>query len=273
MAISSFGVALAQDEEPPAREGLALSATYPRLDAVAGSTFNFVVSLTYNGTEPRVFDLRTTAPSGWDVSVTPQYQTSQKISSISMKPAYGTATDTVNVGAASPYYPLPDPGDYKITLEAVSDNLSAKTELTARVTAKYALAVVPTNQVYNTTAKAGRDNYFAIMVQNTGTAVIDNIKFSSSKPDGWTIDFKPDKIDVQDAYSQQSVDVNIKPPPKTIAGDYMVSLQVSGTQASATSISIRVTVETPTIWGWVGVAIIMIAVVGLVIIFMRFSRR
>jgi len=78
---------------------------------------------------------------------------------------------------------------------------------------------------------------------------------------------------VMEAIDEQTVEVNIKPPPKTVAGDYMISLRASGKQIAAEKIDIRVTVETPTIWGWVGVAIILIVVIGLIVIFMRFSRR
>jgi uncharacterized membrane protein len=75
------------------------------------------------------------------------------------------------------------------------------------------------------------------------------------------------------AIDEQSVDVSIKPPPKTIAGDYMITLKTSGQQVTAQDVQIRVTVETPTIWGWVGVAIILVVVIGLIFVFMRFSRR
>ena len=71
----------------------------------------------------------------------------------------------------------------------------------------------------------------------------------------------------------QSVDVNIKPPPKTVAGDYMITINVSGKEATADKMDIRVTVKTPTIWGWVGVIVIVIVVAGLFVIFMRFGRR
>ena len=53
----------------------------------------------------------------------------------------------------------------------------------------------------------------------------------------------------------------------------MVYVRASGKQAVADEMGIRVTVETPTIWGWVGVAIILIVVIGVIVIFMRFSRR
>jgi len=168
---------------------------------------------------------------------------------------------------------LPEPGEYKITLEAVSGDLKGSLEVTAVITARYNLLLAPSGERLNTTATAGRDNYFSLEVGNLGTAPIDKINFSSDKPEGWTIDFSPTKVDSLEALDTQTVDINIKPPPDTIAGDYMVSIRGSGVQATSTELKIRVTVETPTVWGWVGVAIIVVVIVGLVFIFMRFSRR
>jgi len=54
--------------------------------------------------------------------------------------------------------------------------------------------------------------------------------------------------------------------------DNTYSIQV-GKQGDPVKMDVRVTVETPTIWGWVGVAIIAIVVIGLIVIFMRFGRR
>nr|MBC8477304.1 ABC transporter substrate-binding protein [Dehalococcoidia bacterium] len=119
----------------------------------------------------------------------------------------------------------------------------------------------------------GRDNYFSLEVGNLGTAPIDKVTFSSDKPAGWSVEVTPDQVDSVEALDSQTVEINIKPPPDTIAGDYLISLRASGVQANSPKIDIRVTVETPTVWGWVGVAIIAIVVVGLVVIFMRFSRR
>jgi uncharacterized membrane protein len=111
-----------------------------------------------------------------------------------------------------------------------------------------------------------------VEVLNNGSAAIENITFSSDKPSGWTIDFSPEKVDTLDAIGSQTIEVDIKPPSKTIAGDYQITLTANGKQASD-DIDIRVTVETPTIWGWVGVGIIIVVVAGVVFVFMRFSRR
>lgn len=282
LAIGSPGIALAQAgegpepvlisaEEEPIGE-IVLSLTYPTVESVAGGNFEFEAEFLYIGKDARVFDLRTTAPKDWEVYMTPPYEKEKKISSIRLNPSL-QAGSKIRVVVSAPFWPLPEPGEYKIIFEAISDEVRSSTELTAVITARYMLDTVSTTERYNTTARAGEDNIFSIKVRNLSTDVIDNITFSPSNPEGWSITFEPDKIDVLEAIDEQTVEVNIKPPPKTVAGDYMVSLRASGKQISADEMNIRVTVETPTIWGWVGVVIILIVVIGLAVIFMRFSRR
>jgi uncharacterized membrane protein len=267
------GVVLAQDEAQPAADNVTMSTQFPKIDAIATGTFQFTVELNYKGSKDRVFDLNVAVPQGWDAFITPQYDASKRISSISLKTSYSGVSESLQVTASPQSWPLPEPGEYKIKLQAVSDDVIGNIDLIAKITAKYLLSASPANQYYNTTAKAGKDNTFSVKVMNTGTAAIENINFSSDKPDGWEITPKPDKIDLLETLSEKAVDFNIKPPPKTVSGDYMITLTISGKQASADRMSIRVTVETPTIWGWVGVIIILIVVVGLIAIFMRFGRR
>jgi len=257
-------------------ETIEVSVVHPTVEAIAGSDFVFEVEFKYAGDilgEPRSFDLIHTAPQGWEVYMTPQYEKDKHISAIDLKPSGVAFSDKTRLVATAPFWPLPEPGDYKIVLDVVSDDLKGTVELKAVITASYTLLLAPSGQRYDTKAKAGRDNYFSIEVGNLGTAPIDKITFSSNKPEGWSIEFKPEQVDSLEALKTQTVEINIKPPPETISGDYMISVRASGVQKTSEQINIRVTVETPTVWGWVGVAIIAIVVVGLVVIFMRFSRR
>ncbi len=273
LAIYPSVIAFAQDEksEPP-EEKIEISLTYPKLEATAGNIFEFEAQFRYTGEKERQFELKATGPAGWNTYITPSYETAKKILSMTVKPSF-TYGDRIRIVASPPTWPLPEAKAYPITLEASSGELKATAEMTAQITALYYMKAIPTLQLYNTTATAGKSSFFSMTVQNQGTAAIDNITFSTTKPDGWTIDFNPEKIETLEAFSDQTVDLNIKPPPKTIAGDYMISLRPSGKEATGDSVDIRVTVETPTIWGWVGVGIILLVVVGLVVIFMRFSRR
>ena len=252
-----------------------VKATYPAVEGIAGASFEFEVEFNYQGEmggDARSFELVLTTPERWDAYITPQYQKENKIREITLQPGFAAGTK-LKVTATSPLWPLPEPGEYKLLLEAISDDIQGATELTAVITAKYIMAVTPSGELYNTTVKAGRDNYFSIDVSNLGTAPIDDIKFSSIKPSGWTIEFSPDKIESLPAIDYQTVELNIKPPTETIAGDYEITIQASGQQASREEVKIRVTVETPTIWGWVGVGIIVLVIAGLAYVFVRFSRR
>ena len=266
---------LAQEEEPPPPDNIELTADYSKLEGIAGTSFEFEIDLKYEGAEVRTFDLLASGPKDWTVYITPTYPTDKQILDIRIEPPppYQTAPVTkILIHVSTPYWLLPEPGEYSITVEATSGEVTGTIDLTAVVTATYIMSLAPTEERYNTSATAGRDNYFSIEVNNNGSAAIDDITFSSTKPSGWTIEFSPDKIDSLDAISSQTTEVNIKPPPKTIAGDYQITLKASGKQISD-DINIRVTVETPTVWGWVGIAIIVLVVAGLAFIFMRFSRR
>ncbi|MBN1176306.1 MAG: hypothetical protein JXA51_01365 [Dehalococcoidales bacterium] len=262
-----------EEEEEVEPDTITMSTEFPDLEAVATGSFDYNVKIEYRGKIDRVFDLNTTVPTGWDAYINPQYET-KRIPSIAIPASeYVPTSKVIKVNVTPPTWPLAEPGDYIITLEAVSEDVVGTYDLTAIITAKYVLNAVPVNEVYNTKAKAGRDNIYSLEVANFGTDSMNNITFTSENPSGWEITFEPEKIDVLEIFEPQTVDVNIKPPPKTVAGDYMITLRVSGEQTNADKISVRVTVETPTIWGWVGVAIIIIVIIGLVVIFMRLGRR
>jgi uncharacterized repeat protein (TIGR01451 family) len=125
----------------------------------------------------------------------------------------------------------------------------------------------------STNATAGKENHYSVSLVNTGSAAIDNVAFTSTKPDGWIVNFKPDKVESLGAGQTQQVDVVITPPEgKTIAGDYMINLTAdNGTQSS--ELDVRVTADTPSIWGYVGIIIVVVVIAGLIVLFMKLGRR
>ena len=136
-----------------------------------------------------------------------------------------------------------------------------------------AVSVSPPSGIYSTEGQAGKTTVYSIEVRNTGTDTLNNIKFSSDKPQGWEIDFSPDGADSLAAQEAMTVDVSITPPEKAISGDYMITLETQSQQVFGSSIKVRVSVETQAIWGWIGVIIIVLVVIVLGYFIMRFSRR
>jgi uncharacterized membrane protein len=111
------------------------------------------------------------------------------------------------------------------------------------------------------------------VVANAGTAPIRNLNFISKKPsDKWTVEFRPDKLDALNPGEVREIKMDILAPERTIAGDYLMTLTANSPEVNR-SVEFRVTVSTPTLWGWVGFGIVALVVLGLVIVFFRLGRR
>ncbi|MHB1346813.1 MAG: COG1470 family protein [Candidatus Humimicrobiaceae bacterium] len=273
MIISSFfilpGVLFAQDETTTSttvEPSLKFDVTFPEIKAKAGSQFSFAASLGYIGPEETIFNLTAEAPEGWYVSIQPSYEATE-ISAVKLVQGKSESLKFIAMPLTEQ-----EPGEYIIKIKASSDALQAEIELKAVITATYELTFTPTSGRYDTKTTSGKDNHFAVQVKNTGSAAIENISFSSTGPDGWKIKFNPDKLETLEAGATSDIDITIFPPDKTIAGDYMINLNVAS-ENSSPKMDVRVTVQTPTIWGWVGIGIIVIVIIGVAIIFAKLGRR
>jgi uncharacterized membrane protein len=256
-----------------------LTCQYPVLSSSTTTPyFSYSIELQYTGgKEPRVFDLQVKVPPNFSYSITSSYgEATTEIAAIRLDPQR-TYPDTIKVAVRPYLWVMPEPGEYPITVDAASGDIKNSIELKAIVTAKYELSVEPSIGRLNTTATPGKDSYFNILVTNTGSADLQKVEFSSTitgKPTGWNITFDPKDLDVLAVGAKREVKVDIKPAPKTIAGDYMVAISASPQSGYAfDNIDVRVTVLTPTIWGWVGVGIVILVIVGLIVMFMRLGRR
>jgi uncharacterized repeat protein (TIGR01451 family) len=272
-----------EEEAPPPEETFELQAKYPALSGPADTSFEFEVGLSYRyGKEAREFELRTTGPEGWLTYVCESsYKKDTRLTAIRLE-TY-SVSETVLVVAIAPFWLFPEPGDYTIQMEAVSEDLSLKDsiDLTATITARYNLAAATTSGRLNTKATAGKESRFSITVTNTGTATLDKVTFSSTKPSGigneeWKVTFDPEEIEAVAPLDEKEIEVTVKAPSKTIAGDYMTTLQFDAEPKLSTEppkLEIRVTVSTPTKWGWIGAGIIAAVIAGLVLGFRQWGRR
>ncbi|MEA3442248.1 MAG: NEW3 domain-containing protein [Chloroflexota bacterium] len=274
-------MAQSEDEAPPREGEIQLTTKYPVLAGPADKSFEFEVSLSYKGgSEPRDFDLSVTAPTGWITAIQESTYEKTEIARMHLNPVEFSPKSVVVV-AMAPYWLYPEPGDYTITfevVEATSGKPSSSLDLTAKITARYGFSAQSNLEGgrLNIKTKAGDEGYLPITITNSGTAALDKITFSSSRPEGWSITFKPDKIEALPPGDKQEIEVAIKPPSNTIAGDYMVTLKFDSDPAPSTTppeLDIRVTVATPTKWGWIGVGIIIAVIAGLAVTFTRLGRR
>jgi uncharacterized membrane protein len=265
------------NQTSPETEKITLTCQYPVLSSSTGTYFIFSIDLQYaGGKEPRVFDLQVKVPDGWNYSISPGYGEGTEIAAIRLDPTKAYP-DSIKVTVRPYTFLTPEPGEYPMTVETVSGTIKNSIDLKAIITARYDLQLESSTGLLNTSSTAGKDNYFTISVKNTGSADLEKINFSSSimgRPSGWSITFAPESIDTLTAGNTRDVQVDIKPTEKTISGDYMVNISAKPESEYAFApLELRVTVETPTIWGWLGIGIVVLVVAGLVAMFMRLGRR
>jgi len=267
-------VSLPNQDEPPAEDGeteLKMTTKYPVLEGESGELFEFEIALEWDGDRTR-FDLDITTPPDWAAVIVGGYEEKQ-ISAIELEPkAYAENIKVI-------FGPLtgksPEPGEYICALKAVSGDISKELELKAKVTALYEFAIVSGLPQGNLNPKltAGEDNHLSVLLLNSGTDVIENITFTSSRPPGWGLTFNPAKIESLEPGINQELDVVVSVPGETIPGDYSITLRPNSEDFTPEPLRLRATLETPTIWGGAGIAIVVGVIAGLVVMFMRLGRR
>jgi uncharacterized membrane protein len=270
-------VASSNQEEPPAEEYLDMVTKYPVVRAKSGEKFEFEVQLRWYGKAFREFDIDVSGPPKWDVAIEAGLGTkvavTDRIGLQAADPDTSYPVQTLFVVLTPPKGQKPAPGEYPATFEIGGGDIYESVELTAVVTALYQFDFYTATGRLNTEVTAGEDNYLTVRVENTGSIVLDSVRFSSGAMEGWVITFNPDPVESLEPGLAQEVTVNIKPPDKTIAGDYAITLFADSEEYSADPLKMRVTVLTPTIWGWVGILIVLAVIAGLAVIFRRLGRR
>lgn len=248
--------------------GLKLTSQYPVLSTASGQTLKFTVDLKNETNKPLTTSLVAQPPPGWTVRFKPQFG-DQQISSIQLKE---NASETLSVEI--------DPSaraetkEYPIKIIARAGAFEASTNVNVTLKGVADLRMVTRDQTLNTTLTAGTKTTVDIFVGNAGSAPVRNLNIiASRKPEKWTVEFKPDKIDVINPGDVREIKADILAPARTIAGDYLLTFTPNAAEGSPKPVDFRVTVSTPTIWGWVGFGVVALVVVGLGIVFVRLGRR
>lgn len=250
---------------------LTLKASVPSYSDDSGSTFTYDVTLEYTGLDRITVNLTNSVPPGWNTYI--QYLGKQ-VNSIDLGPAqYGSATGSFTLYLAPNSGSTPEPGDYTVTLKGTSGNFNPTLDLKATVRTKYAFVFTADTGRLSMSATAGALNHYTLDVTNNSSVALQNINFNSTKPEDWTVTFTPAKIDTLGVSQTVQVDAVVTPPSgKTVAGDYMVTMRANNDKVNG-SIDVRVTALTPSIWGWVGIIIVVVVIAGIVVLFLRLGRR
>ncbi len=249
---------------PNAAGDVKLGTDVPQLKGASDATFPFSLTLTNDTPEDLPFSVVATGPAGW--TVTAQVGSTAQAASVVVK-AGSTSTVSVSVKPADGTAA----GPYQIAVDATSGSRSAHADLAVEITGSYKLGLSTGSQPLNLNATAGSVSDLTLTLANSGTADVPGAAMSATAPTGWDVKFDQPTVDVPAGKSVQVV-AHVTPSSDAIAGDYVATFKATAPVATA-STDIRVTVQTSLLWGFVGVGLIVLVLLGLWWTFRRFGRR
>jgi uncharacterized repeat protein (TIGR01451 family) len=250
---------------------VSMTTEFPNLKGSTTTSFRYNLILKNDTNQQLTFGLETEGPAGWNVEAKPQGETQ-------------ATTATVDAGATSPIQVTVDPpsdataGTYNIKVTAQGGPVPVETDLTVEITGSYSLTLATSDQRLNANATAGGTSTLTVVVTNTGSAQLTNVKMSSSPPRGWKVTFDQDtiaSIPAGTTGNSAQVLVTIQPPGNAVAGDYNLTIRATSADESsaADSVDVRTTVDTSPVGLLIGIGILIAVAAGLFFVFQRYGRR
>jgi uncharacterized membrane protein len=252
-------------QELPAK--LKLTTNFPSLRGTATTSFKFKVAVANDSGRDATINFSADAPKNFQVTFTEAYG-SQQITSIPIEA--GKSKDI----EASVALPRDTPaGDYKLALQAKSEAASANLDLGITIVGQSRLALAGEGGRLSGEAYAGQDSQLTVVVRNDGSEAARDVELSATAPEGWKTSFDPKELRELAPGKSQPVKVTLVPSARAIAGDYQTTVRASSAGGQSESANFRITVLTSTLWGAVGIGVIVAALLVVVFAVARFGRR
>ena len=256
----------------PEPEILSFDMNYSEVSAygIVGERFEFKVDVTLDGPEEQYFELEKEIPPGWSIVVNPG-SLKVDVPILKLKPG---KKETLTIICRPRIEQEPGEYSFRLILKSLEEGklLEENVEFKAIVKSAGVLSLSTSNGMLNTEVRPDRDNIYILIVENTGTAPVEDIKVSTpQEPEGWLVEFE-DKIDIIQIGEKMEIEANIMPPNRTIAGDYTIRFLITSGE-DTDYLDLRTVVQTPLIWRILGIALIALVIAGIAVVFERLGRR
>ncbi|MBW4838679.1 MAG: hypothetical protein KZY74_04730 [Paenibacillaceae bacterium] len=241
-----------------------LTLDQANMEGHSDSTFTYSAVLRNRTTQKQTYAFSAQVEQGWDVRFKAD---GNSVTSVEVEP---NAEKTITIEVKPPEQIKA--GTYEIPIAATSGDSTANAKIEAVVTGSYDMKFSTTDDRLSTDVGAGSERKLTFVVQNTGSAELQDLSFSSSAPTDWEVSFEPSSITTIAPGESKQIQATIKSSKKSLPGDYVVSLTASSANKSANA-DLRVTVKSSVLWGWVGVLIILAVCGGIYYLFRKYGRR
>jgi uncharacterized membrane protein len=254
---------------------ITLTTVSPTLTGSSDSPFTFDLTLTNGSAEDQTVSATATTQSpGWSVST--KLAQANAASTVVKAGSSTTITVTANAPDNAPA------GVTEIDVNVTAGTKSVTQKLGVQITGTYTLTMETPNQLVSAHGPAGSGTTQQIVITNTGTAPLTNVKLTSTAPTDWkvTFDAANDTIPTINPGAQNAVTVTatITPTGEAVTGDYKVTITATsdapqGATAATGDLALTFTVETSPIWWIAAIVLILVILGGLYYVFRTYGRR
>jgi uncharacterized membrane protein len=246
--------------------GIELTADFPSLRGEPATDFTYKLTITNNTPEEQTFTFDPSGPQGWTVSASPTAEARAETVTID-----AGGTGQVTVTATPPE--SAEEGEYPIDVTVTAANgATGKIELTAEVTGTPQLELTTADQRLDVSGSSNSEHRIPLIIANSGTATLEDIKLAGTAPTGWDVSFDPEQIASVKPNETAQATAIVKPASDAVAGDYALTIRASaGSQSS--SLDLRYSLKGSRTLGYVSLGVIAAAVATLALVFVRFGRR
>lgn len=250
--------------EAPAK--LSLKSRLPSLRGTPRSSFEYTVTVGNDSGKDLTVALSAQGPANFQTTFTEGFG-SNEISSI---PVEAGQTKDIKVKVTPPRDVKA--GDYPVLVKVAAEGATADLRVTLQISGQGRLALSAKGDRLSGEAEIGKSSTYTLMLNNDGTAAVDEIEMSGTVPTGWKVEFNPKTVATLAPNEKKEVQVVVTPSDKAIAGDYVASFRAAA-RGESSAADFRITVTTSTLWGLAGLGIIAVALLVLLGAVARFGRR
>ena len=240
--------------------------TFTDVTVQAGSTITYPLRVWNKGESDDQLTMKVvSAPDNWDVVF--------KSGSFEVSSFYIPADDYLDLNLEADPPNNVETGEYSLVIRAESaeGTLSEEIELKATVVGSHDVEL-ELSTLY-TTITIGDSVEFSVEVTNAGFSPLTSLYLETAVPEDWEVTVTPSQLASLAPRASATFTIAAETPSDTVAGDYIVTVQALSDQAESEEADLRVTAQASTSWGFLGIGLAVVAVIGLGIAFTRFKRR